>query len=58
MPPILGDSVRLSQVFENLFVNAIKYAPGSPFTIRLEHGKNKVGCIRRSGPRYFPSPFF
>jgi signal transduction histidine kinase len=42
MPPILGDSVRLSQVFENLFVNAIKYAPGSPIIIHLERGKNSV----------------
>jgi len=42
MPPILGDSVRLSQVFENLFANAIKYAPGSPLTIHLEHGKDSV----------------
>jgi signal transduction histidine kinase len=42
MPPIHGDSVRLSQVFENLFVNAIKYAPGSSLTIHLEHGKDTV----------------
>lgn len=33
VPPILGDGVRLSQVFENLFSNAIKYAPGSRITI-------------------------
>lgn len=33
LPPVLGDSVRLSQVFENLFSNAIKYAPGSKLTI-------------------------
>jgi signal transduction histidine kinase len=35
VPPILGDSVQLSQVFENLFGNAIKYAPGSTLTIGL-----------------------
>lgn len=35
VPPILGDSVQLSQVFENLFGNAIKYAPGSSLTIGL-----------------------
>ena len=33
LPPVHGDGVRLSQVFENLFSNAIKYAPNSPITI-------------------------
>jgi signal transduction histidine kinase len=33
--PIPGDSVRLSQVFVNLFGNAIKYAPGSKIVITL-----------------------
>ena len=33
LPPVLGDGVRLSQVFENLFSNAIKYAPGSKLMI-------------------------
>ncbi len=33
LPPVLGDGVRLSQVFENLFSNAIKYAPGSKLII-------------------------
>ena len=33
VPPILGDNVRLTQVLENLFNNAIKYAPGSKILI-------------------------
>ncbi|MEK6751850.1 MAG: HAMP domain-containing sensor histidine kinase [Chloroflexota bacterium] len=39
LPPVLGDGVRLSQVFENLFSNAIKYAPGS----RLIIGTKSLG---------------
>ena len=35
VPPILGDGVRLAEVFDNLFGNAMKYAPGSPLTIRM-----------------------
>lgn len=37
IPPILGDSNRISQVFENLVENAIKYAPGSPVTINIRN---------------------
>lgn len=33
LPLVHGDGVRLSQVFENLFSNAIKYAPNSKITI-------------------------
>jgi two-component system sensor histidine kinase KdpD len=39
VPSIRGDSVRLAQVFENLFTNAVKYAPNSPIIVLLK----KVG---------------
>ncbi len=43
VPLILGDGARLSQVFENLFGNAIKYAPGSPIAIAL---RREGDCLR------------
>jgi signal transduction histidine kinase len=42
VPPVLGDGVRLSQVFENLFGNAIKYAPGSRITIGAKQVDGRV----------------
>ncbi|MBP6178813.1 MAG: hypothetical protein KA473_08220 [Anaerolineales bacterium] len=42
LPPIYGDAVRLSQVFENLFSNAVKYAPGSELFITLSAHTDKV----------------
>ncbi|MCL4268871.1 MAG: hypothetical protein KJZ72_04975 [Anaerolineales bacterium] len=42
IPPVLGDGLRLSQVFENLFSNALKYAPGSKITIRSKALPKKV----------------
>lgn len=37
--PIRADGVRITQVIENLFSNAIKYAPGAPITIRLSESE-------------------
>ncbi|MEW5830324.1 MAG: GAF domain-containing sensor histidine kinase [Chloroflexota bacterium] len=36
-PAIDADNVRLAQVFENLFSNTIKYAPGAPIQITLNY---------------------
>jgi len=42
VPPIQGDNVRLTQVFENLFSNAAKYAGGSKVTIVAKVVKNTL----------------
>jgi signal transduction histidine kinase len=39
-PPIRADTVRLAEVFDNLFDNAIKYAPNSKITISMRHTEN------------------
>jgi signal transduction histidine kinase len=51
VPSIYGDGVRLAQVFENLFTNALKYAPGSPIDILLKQvGNNIVISFIDHGP--------
>ncbi len=50
-PPIQGEGVRIAQVFENLFTNAIKYAPNAPINIRLQQVEdNLVVSFMDQGP--------
>jgi two-component system sensor histidine kinase KdpD len=50
-PPIHGDGVRIAQVFENLFSNAVKYAPGAPITVTLKQsGETLLISIADRGP--------
>ena len=51
MQPIQGDGVRIAQVFDNLFTNAIKYAPGSMITVFLHQVNEKlVVQFKDNGP--------
>jgi signal transduction histidine kinase len=51
VPPIQGDNVRITQVFDNLFSNAAKYADGSKIkvSIKQENGSLLVAFSDR-GP--------
>jgi two-component system phosphate regulon sensor histidine kinase PhoR len=51
VPSIRGDGVRLAQVFENLFTNAMKYAPGSPIIVILNQvGRSMLVSFTDHGP--------
>jgi len=55
IPPIQGDGVRIAQVFENLFSNTIKYAPGSPIAITLNSNGETVKIVFKDrGPGITP----
>jgi signal transduction histidine kinase len=50
-PPIQGDGVRIAQVFENLFTNAIKYAPGASIALSLSFNNENVTVhFKDNGP--------
>jgi signal transduction histidine kinase len=62
LPGINGDSRRLTQVFENLISNAIKYAPGANLTISSEMLSNRIHILFDDdgpgiSPRYLPFLF-
>ena len=42
VPPIQGDNVRITQVFDNLFSNAVKYASGSKITVMIKENKGSL----------------
>jgi signal transduction histidine kinase len=48
---VMADGARITQVFDNLFSNAVKYAPGSPVTITLKNsGQNCSISVEDQGP--------
>ena len=48
---IQADGVRIAQVFENLFTNAIKYAPGSSIIVGLKQvGVTMIATFTDNGP--------
>jgi signal transduction histidine kinase len=52
---IQADNVRLSQVFENLINNAVKYAPGSKIVVRAKGRVNTVhATVEDFGPGISP----
>lgn len=60
--PIIGDPKRMGQVFENLFNNAVKYAPGSDVWVKITMDKTgAVIQVEDRGPgipqRYLPHLF-
>jgi signal transduction histidine kinase len=42
VPALSGDATRLVQVLDNLFSNAVKYAPGSPLVVRVSSSERHV----------------
>jgi len=50
-----ADSTRLAQVFDNLLVNAVKYAPGAQITVTLDIANNMAHVmVHDTGPGISP----
>jgi signal transduction histidine kinase len=63
IPAVRGDARRLSQVFENLINNALKYAPASPVSIRIKKEARWMHIqFQDKGPgipeKYLPQIFY
>ncbi len=51
VPPINGDAARLAQVLENLFGNALKYAPGAALIVQVKSdGRAVLFSLQDDGP--------
>jgi signal transduction histidine kinase len=52
---VQADATRLAQVFDNLLINAVKYAPGAPITVSLDMADNITHVtVRDTGPGISP----
>lgn len=52
---ISADPMRLTQVFDNMIDNVVKYAPGSPINIKVEYHEDQVHImIQDQGPGIAP----
>jgi len=50
-PPMQGDGVRIAQVFDNLFTNAVKYAPDSSIRVHLKQSdQTMLVSVADQGP--------
>ena len=57
IPSVQGDGTRLAQVFDNLFTNAIKYAPGSEIMIIIRADRDKIRIAFADSGAGIPSEF-
>jgi signal transduction histidine kinase len=57
VPPIVGDPRRLSQVFDNLLSNSIKYASGAPVKFEVSHDPQYMTILYSNSGPGIPEPY-